>query len=317
MGGGSWTEKDWGSYRSTVKDKSVDEVFTRSKIKSTTDPRTSFDPKTIGVRESRDSDTSPESRPLIYAFDDTGSMGHIPYYFVQEGLGTLMRETFDRKPVKNPHVMCMAVGDSYYDRAPLQVTQFEADIRIAEQLKDLYLEGGGGSNPGESYSLVWLFAGMKTSTDSFEKRGKKGLLFTIGDEPPLMTITKEHAKKYLGIDLQQDMSSEEALSLVRRQYDVYHVLVEQGNGFSQKTLNAWNDLLGQGNVLRLADYKKLSEVVISAIQVNEGADVDAVVKSWSGDTSLVVASAIKDVARRPSGGGALRPVKLAPLPYVA
>ena len=39
-------------------------------------------------------------------------------------------------PVADPHMMIMGVGDAWCDRAPLQVTQFEPDIRIAEQLTD-------------------------------------------------------------------------------------------------------------------------------------------------------------------------------------
>ena len=312
MSKGRFTDDDWSKYRSTVAHKTVDEVFERSTIKSTKDPRTSFDPKTIGMRESRDSEAYPFATPVILAFDVTGSMGDIPHYFVQEGLGSLMKEVFDRKPVSDPQIMCMAVGDSYFDRAPLQATQFEVDISIATQLQDLYLEGGGGNNPGESYHLPWLFAALKTSTDSYEKRGKKGVLFTIGDEPPLPTVKKEHAKKYLGIDLQSDLSSEAVLEMVRRQYDVFHIIIEQGRGMSREVVDDWNKLLGQGYVLRLSDYTKLSEVVISALQVNAGADVDAVVSSWSGSTSLVVADAIKNTvakAGRP-GDKAIGPVKL-------
>lgn len=43
------------------------------------------------------------------------------------------------------------------------------------------------------------------------------------------------------------------------------------------------------------DVKILPELIVSTIQVVEGADKAAVSASWSGDTSLVVASAMKDL----------------------
>jgi hypothetical protein len=46
-------------------------------------------------------------------------------------------------------------------------------------------------------------------------------------------------------------------------------------------------------VLRLKDYRRLAEVVVSAIEVNEGRDRDTVARSWSGDTSAVVAHALR------------------------
>ncbi len=318
MGGGRFTDEDWRGYSSGIAGQSQSQVFNRQTIKASKDPRVSFAPATITARESRDSATSPQSTPIILAFDVTGSMGRIPYEFVQTGLGVLMKEIFDRAPVSNPHVLCMAVGDAYSDRAPLQVTQFEADIRIAQQLQELYLEGNGGGNEGESYNLAWLFAALKTSADSYEKRGKKGLLFTIGDEPPHMTLRKDQAQRFLGIDIERDLSSPEVLALVRRQYDVFHVVVEQGSGLrdygERMVVGAWNSLLGEGRVLRLSDYTKLSEVVISAIQVNAGVDKDAVISSWSGDTSLVVAKAIQNtgnLAVRLGNGRGIGPVKLA------
>ncbi|MDX2027789.1 MAG: hypothetical protein SFW62_04055 [Alphaproteobacteria bacterium] len=302
MGGSRFSDSDWGSYSSTAKTRTIHQTFARGSMKSTNDPRTSFDPTTIAVRESRDSKENPNSTPIILAFDVTGSMGEIPYYFVKEALGKLMKEIYDRKPVSDPHIMCMAVGDARTDHAPLQVTQFEADIRIAKQLEDLYLEGNGGGNHGESYNLPWYFAATKTSTDSFEKRGKKGLLFTIGDEPPVMHLTKGQIREFVGGEASRDLTSEEILTMVRKQYDVFHIIVEQGAGLreygEQAVVGGWSKLLGEGHVLRLSDYTKLSEVTISAIQVNAGADKDAVVKSWSGDTALVVADALPKVPTR-------------------
>ena len=82
--------------------------------------------------------------------------------------GIMVEEILARKPVSDPHILCMGIGDVLCDQAPLQVTQFEADIRIAEQLEKLWLEKGGGGNSCESYNLPWYFAAMHTAIDCFE-----------------------------------------------------------------------------------------------------------------------------------------------------
>src|SRR5262249_27189007 len=151
--------------------RSREEVFGARRL----DPN--FDPARIRTRESRDSADNPQSTPIILASDVTGSMGFIAHELMQNGLNTLATEIYERRPVTDPHVMVMAVGDARVDAAPLQVTQFEADIRIADQVRRLWLEGGGGGNGGESYSAAHAFAGLRTDVDCMRQRGKKGYLF--------------------------------------------------------------------------------------------------------------------------------------------
>jgi hypothetical protein len=77
-------------------------------------------------------------------------------------------------------------------------------------------------------------------------------------------------------------------------YHLFHVVVEEGNHARialPAVMNGWTGLLGQ-RVLRLADHTKLAEVIVSAIEVNEGRDRDTVAGSWSGSTALVVRHAI-------------------------
>ena len=299
MGRARWSAGDWKSYTtSTTAGRSREEIFTRKSH----NVREDFDPKNIQVREARDSEVNPNSNAIIVAFDQTGSMGDIPYSFIQKGLGTMVQEILDREPVTDPHVMIMAFGDAWTDRHPLQVTQFETDIRIAEQLKDMYLEGHGGGNRWESYNLPWYFAARRTSIDCFEKRNKKGYLFTVGDEPPPPNLEARHVQKFLGETIQDDLDSRDILVMVERKYHVYHVIVEQGNHASRHPVEVregWNNLLDQ-RVLRLTDYHKLAECVVSTIEINEGNDVDSVVGSWSGDTSMVVATATQELMK---GGG--------------
>jgi hypothetical protein len=250
-------------------------------------------------------------------------MGQIPAYFVKEGLRTVFEEILARKPVSDPHLMVGAIGDVDHsndcwggtgglargwghgrgDQSPLQVSQFEADIRVAEQLTKLHLEGNGGGNRNESYPLAWYFAAMKTKIDSLAKRGKKGYLFTIGDEYPPAMITAEQLKKVFGPGEYTDLTSEQLYEMASEKYHVFHIFVEQGSYKSyQEDIRLAFSKIGLGErVLPLSDYTKLAEVIVSAIQANEGADTATVAASWSGSTSLVVSKAIGGLTKV-SGG---------------
>jgi hypothetical protein len=290
MGGGRWSSSSWSSYTKTKSydTKSTAEIYSK-KLENL------LDPKGVKIRESRDSVDNPNSNAIIIALDVTGSMESVLDSMARKGLNTAVTELYDRKPVTDPHIMCMGIGDVEYDSAPLQVTQFEADIRIAEQLEKLYLEKGGGGNSYESYSFAWYFAGMHTSIDCLEKRNRKGYLFTIGDEEPTPILRAGAIRKVLGTGPQQDMSAEDLLALASRQYHCFHLMVEEGSHFrrsGKQVVDKWTRLLGQ-RAVRLSDHTKFAETVVSLIQVNEGADRDSVIRSWDGSTSVVIREALK------------------------
>jgi len=302
-GKGSYTARDWTTYASThVTGKSGAELFTNTDI----DPL--LNPKDVKIRESRDSDAYPESTALIVGIDQTGSMGMISKQMIREGLNVLATEIYDRKPITDPQIMFMAIGDAaMHERAPLQVTQFEVDIKIAEQLQKFFLEGMGGGNDNESYTFPWYFAAMHTSIDCFEKRGKKGYLFTAGDEcvPPVLRASE--IERYLGYNPEKDFTAEELLTMVSRSYNVFHIMVEQGSymrSYRQDAIDSWTSILGQ-NAIPLSDYTKMSEVIISVIQAMEGDAKDKITASWDGKTSIVVSKAIDGIIANRTGNGGI------------
>lgn len=299
MGNGRFSAADWQSYAATnVTGRTQQQVFT------THDLLEEFDPSKIVVRESRDGPQNPNATPIILASDVTGSMGFVAHELMKSGLKTLCEEIYDRKPVPDPHIMVMAVGDGYSDRAPLQCTQFEADIVLADQVTRLWLEGNGGGNGGESYALAHWFAANRTSTDAFEKHGRKGYLFTIGDEPIHDEVTNEQIKRIFGMDAERDLTARECIDMASRQYEVFHVVIREGyaqHGM-QQVLDTWRPLLPE-RVLVLDDHTKLAEVVVSAIQVHQGANRSNVAASWSGNTAVVVANALKDLQAAGAGKG--------------
>ena len=221
---------------------------------------------------------------------------------MSDGLNTLATEIYERRPVSDPHVMVMAVGDARTDQAPLQVTQFEADIRLADQVRRLWLEGGGGGNSGESYSAAHVFAGMRTDVDSLNKRGKKGYLFTIGDEPIHDGLTRQELERIFGDRFERGISARECLALAQRAYEVFHVVIMEGyaRGNLSQVLSSWERIM-PGRLLILQDHRQLAQTVVSAIQVVEGADPATVAGSWGSAAAPVVERALRDFRpdRRP------------------
>lgn len=278
MGMGSWTASTNTQYRSYAAD-----------VAKTTSAREAFrsrhlvpqlDPKGVLLRESCDSEINPESNAIIIGLDVTGSMGSIAHHIAKEGLGTLMTEIMDRQPVSNPHIMFMGIGDAAYDDAPLQVSQFEPDIRIVEQLSQLYIEEGGGGNATESYDLPWYFAGTRTSIDCFNKRQRKGYLFTIGDELPPTRLAVRDLTRTLGSE-QHDVSSAESLRLAQEKYHVFHFIIEEGSYArrSKEVIPAWKALLGARAVC-VKNFHHISQIIISTMEVSEGGNPEEVIASW-------------------------------------
>jgi hypothetical protein len=303
MGAGRWTVDDWKKYSTKTIDtaRTVDDIYTSRGLDK------NLDPKGVTLRESRDSADNPESTAIIIALDVTGSMDEVLDQMARTGLKTVAEEIYNRKPVTDPQIMFMGVGDANYDSAPLQITQFESDIRIAEWLSKIYLERGGGGNDSESYIFPWYFAAKNTSIDCFEKRNKKGIIFTVGDECPTPYLSDSQIEEFLGEKPQfEKVTAVEALAMVSRQYEVFHLMVEEGSYCrTNKTevFAKWRKLLGQ-HAIPLSDHTKMGEVIISTLQVLAGDDKDEVAASWDGSTGLVVKHAIKDltVTAKDSGG---------------
>jgi hypothetical protein len=154
------------------------------------------------------------------------------------------------------------------------------------------------ANLFESYNLPWYFAAFHTAHDSIEKRGKRGYLFTVGDEEAPRTLTREQIKRFLGDDMQSEVSTLAMLQFAQRSYDVYHVVIKEGSHARSNfkaVIDSWTPLLGQ-RLIVLEDHKKLAETIVSAIEVAEGVDAIESTKGWGG-SAAIVHRAVKDLPR--------------------
>ena len=277
MGSGRWNDSDYRTYATTTnyRSKRVDEVFESRRVPD------ALNPAKIVLRESCDSADNPESTPIILALDVTGSMGKYAAQIAKDHLPTIMTRILEERPVTDPHLMFMGIDDvACSPGEALQVSQFEADIRILEQLRSIYLVGNGGGNGSESYDLPWYFAAFKTKIDSFEKRGQKGYLFTFGDElAPERAVTNRELKYTFGAgEFPDRITPEAALQAAQERYHVFHVIIEQGDFASRDRAGvrrSWKRLLGK-NVICVRDTKYLAEVILATMHIVAGADPELV-----------------------------------------
>lgn len=289
MGNSNWDPASYGSYSRSVSTKTREEIFTSRKLPE------ELDPAKFVIRESFDSPANPESTPIILSVDDTGSMGHLAELIIKTGLGTIMENIIAKKPVTDPHVCMSIFGDAYCDSAPFQATQFEADIALVKQIEKFYIESGGGGNNGESYMLPWFFAVNKTNCDAIRKHGRKGYIFTAGDENCLPLVTGDQIKRIFGITCEfKELKSSDLLAICQRDWEVFHLITPTDATRQQDAINNWKKLLCERAIV-VEDWKRLPEIIVSLMQVNEGQDKDDVVSAWDGDCQAVVKSAINNL----------------------
>jgi len=235
-----------------------------------------LDPKGV-TRESRDSDVHPNSVPIGVLLDVTGSMRDLPAR-IQKKLPQLMGMLIRKGYVADPQVLFGAIGDYHADRAPLQVGQFESGLEMEDDLGNMLLEGGGGGSNQESYQLGLYFFAHHTKSDAWEKRGKKGYLFIIGDEAPYESSSVPEIEAVFGDTVQSRPDTKSLVAEVRERYHVFFMIpggaANTGASWLKK---AWVDLLGEQNVIELDQPDTVAEAIAAAIGICEGTtDIDAI-----------------------------------------
>lgn len=292
MGGTSWSDSSYSSFARTVKDSPRDTVFRHTATKTMD---SAMNPKGLKIRECRDSNVHPETIGAIVALDVTGSMGHIPERLVKETLPNLMKTLIDNG-LPDVQVLFIAIGDHYTDNFPLQVGQFESGTdELIKWLTSVNLEGGGGGQNWESYSLAWLLASKYISMDCFEKRNRKGFLFTIGDEGFHKKIEKSVQMKIFDSSDEVDLDSIALLRSAERMFEVFHLnCLEGSKGKLKEVIDQWKSALGE-RLIPVEDSTKIPEIIATTIAVFNNISLEDIVKSFDGSTALMVQGALANI----------------------
>lgn len=294
MGYGSYTASDWNKLKASrgLGTGSANQTFVKSEIQD------KYNSRFIEMRESFDSEDSPNSTPIIIGFDVTGSMGYLANEIATNSLNETIMQILTKKPVTDPHMMCAAITTP---GSPIQVTQFEADIRVVEQLLDFKV--GGGNTWGYD-NLLWYFAAKHTKIDSFDKRGKKGILIGIGDEKvgaERNILIKEMLKSTFHDEPSVEfITFEQAMQMAAEKYELIHIVVGGDRRFDRKdnleSYSGWAKAM-PGRVAKLHENKIscLAEVIISILQLLNGVDRETILSNLDDSCRDIVREAIEDI----------------------
>ncbi len=233
-----------------------------------------MNPKLKPLRESRDSKEHPNSLAIGVIFDVTGSMQRSPEAF-QAKLGNLMNALTTTGYVADPQILVGVQGDANDHGGNFQGSnqfgEFESGIEIDEDLGRCWLVGGGGGSNEESYQNAAYFFARHTVTDCFEKRGKKGIFFMLGDENPYPVVSRREVEALFGDTLQEDIKTEDIFKELLTKWDVFFIIPrETQNGSNPHIRRSWVKLLGETNVFSLGTSDDVSDLVALITGIHEG-----------------------------------------------
>jgi hypothetical protein len=233
-----------------------------------------------GVREARDSAAHPNSVPILFGLDETGSMSTVPR-IVQSKLGKLMTTILTKGILADPQILFAAIGDAHTghedhghtpEKAPFQVGQFESGIEMEDDLTRFYLESNGGGQNMESYDLLFYFATHHTVTDAWEKRQRKGYLFLTGDEHAYPTLDSGTIHRVFGGERgTKEYTIEQLVKDAQERYHCFFIIPGGSNHAGSRALHDhWTGLLGAGHVIHLEDPSDICDTVATVIGITEG-----------------------------------------------
>lgn len=270
------------------------------------------------MREVMISDEHPDPTAIVVMFDETGSMGQIPRVLQQKLAalhGLLVRKSY----CNDPQILFGAIGDANtgngYERAPLQVGQFESDNRMDEDLAAIFLEGNGGGQGMETYDLGLYFLARHTYLEPFEKHDKKGYAFFIGDERYYAKVLRKNVERLIGDTIEADIPIADIVSEVQERYNLFFVFAAQGM-YDAKTVlgdvdgtsrGTWRALLKE-RAIELEDADAVCELIGATIGLIEGGvtldDALEDLKDVGADPAAIAATG-KALAAVGGGGGAV------------
>jgi len=208
-------------------------------------------------------DLSPNvTTPIVCAVDVTGSMGNwaktiwdkLPMFY-----GQLVTKGY----ASDCAISFAGVGDSYTDKAPLQVSQFCQGTALDHEIQGLWLEGGGGGQHYESYELCAYYYNQHCDMSN-----KTGFFFFMGDEGFYPKVKNNHIQAVIGDEVPEDVDSAAIFASLRSKFHVFFIHKPYWDKeIDRKQLAKWKAVVGEDRILELTDPKSIVDIILGAIAI--------------------------------------------------
>jgi len=203
--------------------------------------------------------------PIVFALDVTGSMGSwtkIIYDKMPMFYGQIMMQKY----LGDPSISFSAIGDSLYDKVPLQVSEFGQGKEIDQLISKMYLEGGGGGNTEESYELSAYFYTHQVGFTN----ANCPYFFLTGDEGFFSEVQSSVLEQVLGVKLEKKTyKGKDFWKELMKKYNVFFIKKEYYND-NNGTLQQWKDAVGDERILHITTPKACIDVMLGAIAITSG-----------------------------------------------
>jgi len=212
--------------------------------------------------------------PIWSGFDGTGSMGENAAR-AHAALGEINAMLDGIRGRYNPQLATSVIQDVDDEHPVFQMSQFETDDRIAEQIRLLIPDHNGGDAP-EDYQLGLAYLMMATHTDISDFYGLKGYGMVVGDQIGREKVSVESVNHHLGHKLQSAMSTKSVGHQLLPKWHIFYVHVGSGDGGERDFATKWwDEILGKGRTVVVPDPNLLAEVQAGLIYVCETAEPTA------------------------------------------
>ena len=224
---------------------------------------------------------SKSKNPIIIALDVSGSNINFAK-LVYDKLPMFYGQIVEKGYLDDFDVCICAVGDVKFDDYPIQIGTPAKGLEIDSWLEKIVLEGGGGSNPNESYEIM---AHYLANYCEFEKDANPTLFF-LGDEMVLDTVRKDECDK-LGIECAQNYNPWPELNK-KFKNNVYCMLNKYGGReFRDDFTESWKKVLPSQHTIRIPEEKAIVDLMLGVLAIQkEELDEYAADMKGRGQTTL-------------------------------